>query len=385
MADRYHDSRRTGRLWLVDFTTLTPGALASLPGGLVLTRADASTVATVQTGDSTVVSGIAANVARAGRLASADPVGLLVEEARTNDCMQSNVSAWAGGAGATVSTVATAPDGGNAGRVADADAAQTGYAIFTYNKAATAVPYVESCWSADFSGSAGIQFGPNMNAVAGAPRRTRPASAWARLSTAGTSVATGSVNATVIPAANAVTSLGAADFWGFQAEAGGFATSLITTAGAAATRAADRLRHPTPAGWLMDGGRLAVELRYRPLYASTAGITGASFGLDASNFAQAASGVFTASVGGVSGLASVTTSWAANNPIDLYVAMGAGPTEVAVRVNGGAVSRATDATIRAALPYTSLDLLNLVGALQTSAFIETGATYSRGKRPTWAL
>ena len=102
-------------LWSADFTALPAGAAPTLPASLVLRRASA---ATVQTGTSTVVTqGIGPDIARIGRPTDADPLGMIIEEGRTNliaDGRDLGTARWQAGSAATVTlNVSIGPDGAN--------------------------------------------------------------------------------------------------------------------------------------------------------------------------------------------------------------------------------------------------------------------------------
>jgi hypothetical protein len=99
-------------LWSASFASLDLGAAAVLPGGLALTRA---AVASVQTGASTLVTGIATDTARVGqRTSDAATRGLVLEGARTNLLSaprDPNGAGWAAALLGTTTTGQTSPDG----------------------------------------------------------------------------------------------------------------------------------------------------------------------------------------------------------------------------------------------------------------------------------
>lgn len=359
-----------------DFSSLSAGA-AALPVDLSLTRASA---ATVQTGTSTVVtSGIGVDQARAGRRLDADPLALVIEEARTNTLLNSrNTPLWAGGGSGTTETRpdGTAPDGSSTTATRTQG---TGFGRYTQFAAETGPIYTGSFWQQQGAGgaaSARRQFG-----TANVDYTT--AVAWSRVVTTYTTVGAifflTPINS--LPAGQDVRH----DL--HQVELGQFATEAIVTTSGTATRAGERL---TCSSDLRDAGRVSLAITLQPKGASTQYASDMTLWyLDASNNAviNTSDRKVKITVGGVAYTAAVAMSWSANDVLDIYVAAGGSiASEASYRVNAGAkttLSTGTPTTF-GALGAGSLDLLCAGTSNQFTAWVRSITAYRSGRRPSWA-
>jgi hypothetical protein len=170
-----------------------------------------------------------------------------------------------------------------------------------------------------------------------------------------------------------------------QIELGAYATEAIPTAGATATRAGARLFHPYPS-ILADRGRLGIEMRMRPKFSSTQASPYLwRFGVNSYCYYSVGVGLRVTVAGASDVLIGTAPAWSAGDTLDVWIAAGNGGTETAMRVNGGALSRSSDATRRAALPVSgALDLLGYNASSVCSSRVERIATYAQGCRPGWA-
>lgn len=340
-----------------DFSAQAVGTASDLYGWTFSRASGASTYSTLA---GTVVLGIAVD---AGRIAaqSAGLAGLLIEPSRTNYVLKASDltgSGWTAGTAATeTANATTAPDGTvTAHRSAGASGTFGKY----WSKAvASAVNsrWVSSLWIKDNGGGR-----PSLVSAIFAQTATiypAPVASWKRhthRSAANDSGIAGS-NYIFCDGRNCLGIGGgaAAAFdvyrWGHQAEIGPYATSLIATTGASATRAADRLSRSTTSA-LTAGRKLRIYSRFTALAAETdysePGATAERFLVqDTTGFYKiwAESGKIYAQAyaDDVSTFASVYTtsgslSWAAGDLVELWVSMGGGVSPVIEwRINGGAI------------------------------------------------
>jgi len=387
----HYAARRTGRLWIADFTTLPPGACPALPGMLAHTRASG---ATVQTGTSAIVSGLGTDVAGIGRALDADALGLVIEEARTNECPVSDPYTWSRSDASA--THAIGPDGAvSALEITDSSATGLGYAVRDITKSTPSAVYTGSQWYCDVSGAVNTKIGVNPNNTVGGMLVTRPIPAgWRRNVGTGAVSSTPSGNFVVIPAYPGVADVGAARFAFAQFELGSFATEAIPTTGAAATRSGARVWHPY-APMLVDRGRLSMEIRFRPKgarsqYPAAKGLFFVPGGPYDQSYVSAGGGLVV-QIAGASWTHSTALDWAANDVVDLWLEAGGGAMQSVMkyRRNGGSVttlvSSAPQASIDVAGGYQrQIDLLNFSNTLHFSSRVERLATYAQGCRPEWA-
>lgn len=392
-----------GRIWEArfDLMPLSDGSNSTLlrsylaACGLTLTRASS---ATVQTSASTVVtSGIGVDDPRVGDAGYGR--GLVIEEARTNSCDTSNPSSW-GVSFATQSNV-TGPDGAtSASRLNDTDAVNTGFAAKTISYTA-ATQYIASCWMLpEASSPANSTFSFNTNDNGPSVSVTRPTGlgAWARY--VGATYVSGagpSSNFSIVPAYAAAAHTGACSFALFQRENGKFSTEAIVTAGAAATRNADRV--VVDATRLIRSGRIRVSLRVA-LKGSIGGSNDYSadpylWRYDASNYAtiDRTTGAVTVVIAGGSYTTASGLTASAGNVIDYWIEAGGGSASTVVQArkstdNGvtfGAVTTLGTGAAQGTHPSaTSMDLLSNAGSSgHLSAWVHRVTAYGAGRRPAW--
>lgn len=382
-----------GALWEArfDLHVATPQALATLPGGLILTRASTATICDYIAG--TIVMGCGVDVARIGRTAGG-ATGLRFEETRTTYAIgpsEYSTPPWNAGTGGTrVADQAVAPDGT---LTADALTTPSG----TYNKwqanmvlagAVIGSAWVKQISPGDLYGySVLYNNGTNIVEIAGTATNV-----WRRVVTPIGGNPPGKVFGPICQDGRALSGYPAGNrssfVWGAQVEIGNWATEFI---GDWATRAGERLCHPTPSG-LLDSGRLSLELEME-LPAPNAYYTTAAnaylWRLDATNFARitTATGSIEVQVGGVSNTVAGPT-WATNDLLDLYLAAGNGTTVCRYRKNRGtwASGAVVGADLGAIVPGANpLDLLCNGTAEQLSGMVAIIRTYRAGKYPVWCV
>jgi len=225
------------------------------------------------------------NVPRIEYDANGNRKGLLIEEARTNLILQSgNLEAAPWGATNVTTSVdaSTAPDGGDmtlltsTGVNADTAVSQTtGASIGTTYTASVFVRRDQHRFAILFgfgNGTSGVAF----DLVLGTAQVN---ATWVSAGIDIISPTIARIYGVVTPALNSTLFVGLASsigglkvfsggealsFWGAQLEAGSFPTSYISTAGAAATRAADVASIPTSAfGYNADKGTVVCEFEYQ--------------------------------------------------------------------------------------------------------------------------
>jgi hypothetical protein len=180
--------------------------------------------------------------------------------------------------------------------------------------------------------------------------------------------------------------------YGVQREAGTYATDLILTSGAAATRAGQQIKLATTG--LFSAGRFGMWLRY---------VAGCSIGgsndetaamrfatIDANNFVSInqTTGVPTVTVAGAGFTASSGATNAIGDVVDLWVEAGGTSlqTVVKARKNGGATSTlGTSGSPQGAITEPStMDLLCNGTASQLPGALQRVEVYAAGSRPSWA-
>jgi hypothetical protein len=379
-------------IFAADFTGLTPGAVSSLPSGLSFSRASA---ATVQIGTSTVVtSGITTDVARAGRALDADSVGLVVEPSRTNLVLQSRTLNHANaGSGDTYTTGQTSPDGStNALR---AQINSSGFSRYQLDAGITGT-FSMSVWYAKGPGSGVYHNSFSTTAGASGFAFGTASASWGRVAIPAIAFAAQNRYALPMDGQNesALGGPGAAALDALvdmhQIEAGKWVSEFVSTSGATATRAGERLFVATGASVVSSGRvlmHLRAQLKHTPANADTAMRLWTDHA-DATTYVEiATTGVLTASVGGSTNTTNAL-SWAANDTVDIFVAAGGGiATIVKYRVNGGATTTCTitGSALGTIAPSGAIDLLcDASTAKQPGCRVYTLAFYRSGAAPAWA-
>lgn len=334
----------------VDFTTASLGGIAAATFtatyGLTLARAS---VATVQTGASTLNATPGVNAARIGSVGGGWQ-GLVFEHGSTNYLPNSRVptsgagTGWQTGTSSTLTLNAyTSPDG-TATSAAHMTCSSGGFgndAFVNYNgsgSSGVAPPFTMSAWLRGGSGSGPVQFSTSNNTGGtGVGSSASATTAWGRYSVSGSSFTA----AFFAPAdGRSVFGLTAQALdvgydYG-QHEPGLFATEAIVVTGTTpATRAAEIL-HEAVAHW-DDTDAIVLEFNLRPKsptqnYASPFRLV--TLGNFYAEF-DPATGTVTASNGTSSWTSAISTNFSAQDALDLFLSWGDGDVTVGARLNGG--------------------------------------------------
>ena len=386
--------RRRGIAWSANFTGFAPGPLVTLPSGLILTRASA---ATVQTGTSSVVTaGIGTDVARIGRASDSDPFGLVIEPTRTNlfpYARQPNNAGLTAGAGDTYPTTNNVQPDGTAAGIEVVTVAGNASKYYTAG-ALSGQTLVMSEWVAKGPGSGAYQMWfETSGGITGSPVFGTASAAWGRIATPPTAGGASlnyaipqygpdltSIGGTTALVRDAVTDL-------IQFESGKWASEAIITSGASATRANERLYHPTPSQ-IIQSSRINLALRFQAkhspanadadfyLYANSTGSDYAYIG---------ANGSFAAVSGTTSSTSPGTVVWSAGDIVDIFFSAGASATTVfAYRVNGGATVHPTVTGVAGNYGTAGLSEFGQHGGVNSiGARIYEIDAYRNGYQPYW--
>jgi hypothetical protein len=365
----------------------TPGGV-STPTGWSFTR---PSTASVQTGTSTVTTGIAVDTLRAGRRLDGDPVAYVVEESRTNQLLNNRDltnASWAVGTGTTTHPGTAGPDGAaSASRIV---AASGSFGNYSTASGLPAGLRTGSLWVRTTSGGAGLHQLYQYDGTTTTARLSVLSGAWQRVSQTITAAATSGQFMPLTAqdrTANGGGNPGALDnlIDLAQVEAGGFPTEAIPTT-TATTRAADRLQL-TSGSSIIDGGQLSFAARLQPkggAFAYSAALTLAA--LDSTHYVEI--DYQTARVRFVDGASTWVSdqplSWAANDVLDIYVSFGAQATQVVYRLNGGtAYTLGTTAAQGSLTASGAVDVLNRGGANVFTCWLRDAAFYKSGQGPAW--
>jgi hypothetical protein len=254
-----------------DFTTAatSAGVFTSPPSALGISCP--TTGRTVQTSASTVAAGIGANAWRARNAGGS--TGLSVEKAATNQCPNSTVDAasWALGDGTGMKVAGTDPTGatGTAG-LDDTDPTKFSYWLLAFSWSAGASTW--STWAQAIGPGAIAVAGLNSNAstdplggIVWMPAGNVAEPTFQRRSVSGIASAGTHVAAAIPRYDGSGAQMGTTLYWGVQAEAGSYPTSVVPTSGAAVTRAADVLSGS--GATLVPNGYLDWTLQVAPNFA----------------------------------------------------------------------------------------------------------------------
>lgn len=365
-----------------DFTTLAPGGNVALPSGWTLTRA--SSGASVQTGTSTVVSSIAANLSRGGRRLTADPISLVFEHGTTNVTVQPrdiSVSPW-GYDGSAPPLFGTSPDGASLSRRQTIPSNTNGSSQVMTGLASG--DYTCSLWEMAASGGADGAWYMITDDVGlvGAVGGALPVD-WMRTDLTGhvssvvvLNTCTGGGVDSVSPGnRDAVTDM-------CMTELGGFATEFDP-----ATRSGERLFYAVGSD-LVDRGRVSMDVLLQPKGAiAKYDTTRRLLTIDASNHVTFApsTGVVTVTVAGVPYATPLGLAWARYDLVEIWCAFGGGiACDIQYRLNGGSanvLSTGSPTVFGNVVIPGSLDALCNGTTGQLTAWLRELDFYEAGSKP----
>ena len=382
----------SGILFTTDFTQLTAG-VPVLPAGYTWARAS---VATVQTGTSTIDITPGVNDPRAGRRLNAWSTGLVIEDGRINKCLFSrNIAgaAWTAGTAATTAPYVVVADPNGTFLACRSVTPVGGFS--NYQTFGGAV--------ADFTLSEFAR--GTLAALTHQITYTTPGVAFASQFAIGTTwerveltPLLGAGAPILVPVDSEAGVIGGdnvardalTDF--VQIEQGGFATEPIVTDAVTVTRAGDQFRRTVGAD-LVSGDRISMYARLRPKGASTKyGANGENIRLwtdvlDATSYVEIAyaTGVMTISIAGVTNT-TAALAWSQFDELEVFVGAGASiATVVSYRVNAGATVQ--PAVAGAALgnfaPAGAIDLFCDGVTKQFTSWVYELTFYLSGFAPSW--
>ncbi len=395
-----------GVLWEAVFAGSPAGVLDVTRFGLMGSR---NSVATGQTGTSTIKTDYAINEMRSGRRLDSDQLGLIFEALRTQFAFNNtdfNAGTWLHTDTTVTPSAETGPDGvaGSATRLQTGAGASAGAYQSTFGSTFGAVAigsvWVKRSTAAGGSGNSQIMLadsGVTSVSKAGLVTATQ---AWQR-----------QVVGLASPAALALylaenadrTAIGggvpgATDNVYFlpQWETGRFVSeAIVNTTGASVARAGERLWHPAIES-IRDGQTFAVSVLFKPKGSSSDyGVNGKIWSHNsATTYVEwnRTTRVVTFVIGGVSYSTAGTMTWSQYDDVEIFVAVNSGaPAYAAYRVNGGAwtkLSTGTPPTLVLGTPTGAVDLwgdrdtgAGATPGKQTSAWLYAIKTWRAGHRP----
>ena len=291
-----------------NFTALaTSGGVFTVPPSW-LSISCATTGRTVQTSASTIVSGIGANAWRARNVGSG--LGLSVESARENTDPYGVTGAASWTLGGATAVNATGPDGST--NTAATVTWTTGTSVLGYAAGlGSGAPYIASFWEIDTGGTRTIGF---LDQFTGTPTTViSTAITWGRYQLSWGSAAPADLAWGTW--AGAPNPNGQGTVWGAQIETGRYPSSVIPTAGTAASRAADVLSTTSA---IAPSGRLNMTAVVAPNFASgEQGVDSPILWWNSTNqiFLQQSTGKIVIELGGVAALVSAALTWSREQAI----------------------------------------------------------------------
>jgi hypothetical protein len=365
--------------------------------GFTYTRAS---VATCQTSANAIVtSGIAVDDPRIGDRGQGR--GLFSEDGRTNVCQRArNVGGTGWGAGSTVTSGQTGPDGGTSAARVQTTSSATGTSVTCTTTAN--FRYVTSAWVKD-AGSGGSEqmstAGASTNAVA-----TTPGGTWTRIeyihADTGTSLTLAAadgtdqhtVGGTTAGARDTLIDLVQHENSGSTSGGETRATSAIITTGANATRSPDRLKLP----WakFSVNGRARLRIRFIPFFTLYSEESGNRYLVsDGTEYFYFSSGQPICRVGGTNSSAMIGFSqpaWAVGDLVEMYLEFGNGYPYFASRINGGQPYTVPSSSTGWSASHTTLALTAdphimswIDGTLKLQGLIQNVSGYAYESKPGW--
>jgi hypothetical protein len=357
--------------------------------GFTLTR---PSTATVQTGPSAVVTGIAADVVRVGNGGYGQ--GVCLEEERTNLALQSQtIDAWSNNAASVTSNTTVAPDGTTTADYVDQTVNLGPYDI---NEATTAAGLTKSVstwyrYRATQPGKTSYLGSALDNTYKFTLPRTSDL-VWYKESATHVAMTTVQLRPWILRGTPAFTDEAQLDVWGVQVETGRFPTEYIPTTAASTVRSKDQLVYN---GDLVSNGRIAMEFKFIPKVSSVEHVAAAAtmilWQASTSPFDFIAIGtaanahIIRNSVAAYNSNTTLMT-WARGDVIEMFVEGGGGvlASRAWYRKNGGATIALDTGGIIATNMQTSPTnyVLASTGSI-TNCWAQRVRAYTPGRRPAW--